>query len=470
MQTHRLFSLFSLLALLSGCSGSDDDGKAPSGVHTPGGGGAEPAPGPTPEGGRRFFLRTPNPDNTSPPMIVADATGNVHGVYPAYAKGGAYYAFCGADCKDADGVRVVRFETPDGTTTNASIALDAQGHPRVLLNAFHKVYYATCDADCGEQASWTVNAIHDHGGKLEVSGEALALDPQGRPRFLMHTYRTYLGIGQGAPQTLWASCDASCGEAASWSFTPMQTENLEEGHLQFDADGTARLAAITQVDVNGTKKEFNAYLECASGCGAEAGWKGIGLGEAFRSETDAFAVRPAIALGLTKAGKPRVALLAKNDASKRELRYYECDDADCTGDHWRGQIISDNAQLGTGLDLALGREGEPRIAYTLGWNIAVASCEHGSCTGGGDNWQLTPVELTKDMPADEIFLYPNCNVSSWFLMSPSIALTPSGELRVGYQARDVSGGFGHPDSKNTDCVAGTDMAWDRLAYLPAIKK
>lgn len=45
--------------------------------------------------GHRFFLPTPAPDNTRRPMIVTDATGNVHGVYPAYANGCAYYAFCG---------------------------------------------------------------------------------------------------------------------------------------------------------------------------------------------------------------------------------------------------------------------------------------------------------------------------------------------------------------------------------------
>lgn len=110
------------------------------------------------------------------------------------------------------------------------------------------------------------------------------------------------------------------------------------------------------------------------------------------------------------------------------------------------------------------------LAYTFGWKIAIASCEHGNCTAGGDNWKLTPVEKGDDMSPDEIFLYPSCNVSAWFLMSPSIAVTPGGELRVGYQARDASGGSGHPDSQNKECVAGTDMAWDRIAYLPAIEK
>ena len=38
--------------------------------------------------------------------------------------------------------------------------------------------------------------------------KALALDPNGHPRFLMHTYRAYLGIGQKPPKTFYAACDA----------------------------------------------------------------------------------------------------------------------------------------------------------------------------------------------------------------------------------------------------------------------
>ena len=43
---------------------------------------------------------------------------------------------------------------------------------------------------------------------------------------------------------------------------------------------------------------------------------------------------------------------------------------------------------------------------------------------------------------------------------------PSGAPRVGYQARDISGGFGNSDPRRlADCRAGTDMTWSRLAVM-----
>ncbi len=49
-----------------------------------------------------------------------------------------------------------------------------------------------------------MNEILDHESKNEVSGEAFALDSQGNPRFLMHVYRAYLGVGQDDPFTWYA--------------------------------------------------------------------------------------------------------------------------------------------------------------------------------------------------------------------------------------------------------------------------
>lgn len=70
------------------------------------------------------------------------------------------------------------------------------------------------------------------------------------------------------------------------------------------------------------------------------------------------------------------------------------------------------------------------------------------------------------MKPDEISLYENCTVGAWFLHSPSIALTNPGKARVGYQARDISGGWESPDpATKADCRAGTDMTWSRLAVM-----
>ena len=126
----------------------------------------------------RFFLPTGEPDNTCRRGVELDPKGGVHAVYPAYAGGRAYYAHCPEGCDGSDDVRVVRFDT-DGPVANAMLALSADGQPRVLLATTTQVYFATCDADCDQSASWTTRMILDHAGEREVTGEALALDPAG---------------------------------------------------------------------------------------------------------------------------------------------------------------------------------------------------------------------------------------------------------------------------------------------------
>lgn len=154
--SHRLCALsiavLSLASFVTGCSSSGSNGTGGSSGGSPGGAN-EP-------GGSRFFLPTGQPDNTSAPSVEVDAAGNTHSVYPAYAHGGAYYAYCGAGCTGSDSTQVVKLET-EGTVTNAMLALDPQGHPRILLSAYRNVYYAQCDADCGNQASWSIAPIID---------------------------------------------------------------------------------------------------------------------------------------------------------------------------------------------------------------------------------------------------------------------------------------------------------------------
>jgi hypothetical protein len=82
---------------------------------------------------------------------------------------------------------------------------------------------------------------------------------------------------------------------------------------------------------------------------------------------------------------------------------------------------------------------------------------------------LTKVELSGDIPPDEIFLWENCTIGAWFLHSPSLALTKDGKPRVGYQARDISGGVTQPDPTKPRCTAGTDMTWSRLSLMTSYK-
>jgi hypothetical protein len=415
--------------------------------------------------GTTFFLPTgATADNTSPPTIQLDGSGVLHAVYPAYAGGGAYYAECPAGCSSEADMKVVSLPTGEATVLNAMLALDAAGHPQVLLATGLGVHYATCAGDCGDPASWTVTQIIQHDGEQDVTGEAFALDPQGRPRFVMHTYIAYLGIGQGAPATEWVACDANCGSPASWTRGQFSEQIWGHNTLRFDATGRAHVMTVALVDDPSGTIHMAAYATCAGDCGSPDAWTTTGLGPVFSLEYEAVTLEDRTAMELTSDGHPRVAFLW-NDGGQRKLAYMRCDAADCTGDGaWTASVLSDSDDLQQGFDIALAAD-HPRIAINLGYNIGLASCDDADCTAEGASWDLKTVEHATDIPTDNIFLFPNCTVGGWLLHDPSLALHADGSPAIAYSARDISaGGVTTTDPGEPACVAGTDMLLGRIAF------
>ncbi len=448
----RRFATLALLAFTFGLVACDDDAGSGTGAGAEGDGASS-----------RFFLGTGSDvDNTAAPRIEIDRDGGVHAVYPAYAGGRSYYAYCPRDCTP-ESLKVVRFET-DGTVANAMLALDGAGRPHVLLSSFSKIYYASCTGDCTTKSGWRQTELLDHGNELEVSGEAFALDSSGRPRFLMHTYRAYLGIGQKPPKVWWAACDADCHDADAWTASQIAEQMWYGSTLRFGPDGRPRVATVAEIELeDGSKMDAAAYVECNGDCTKEASWTGVPLMQVYQSEYEAVALKPTLSMALTKSGAPRIVTIGKQD-DRKAVTYYACD-SDCVGEGWEGVILSDHADVGPGLDLALDANDRPRFVYTLDYDVFLARCDEARCETADAKWDLTKVEAGSDMPPDEIFLYENCHVGAWFLHSPSLALTADGKPRVGYQARDISGGWKNPDPTKPRCEAGTDMTWTRMAVM-----
>lgn len=416
----------------------------------------------------RFFLPTgDHAANTTAPKIEIDKNGGIHSVYPAAFGGDAYYAYCPSNCESENDVSVIRIET-SGTVANAMLALDAKGKPQVLLSTFSRVHYVSCEGDCSKPEAWKNTAIIEHGSDKEVTGNAFALDPQGRPRFLMHTYIAYRGIGQEPPKTEWVSCDDNCHEPTSWKLSTIGDQIFHESELRFDAKGRAHLVTVAQVEEGGKTQEIGAYQLCESDCGNPDSWTGPAFGEAYDDEMEAVSIRPAVSLALTREGHPRALFLGTDSAGKKQIIYLECNENCAEDATWSGIILTDHDKIGDGFDLALDANDHPRIVYTLDYNVGLAHCDGSSCTDENAQWGLTVVEKAEDMPADDIFLYPNCTVGAWLLHTPSIALTPSGLPRVGYQARDISGGWTTTDPTKPACTAGTDMTLSRLAIMPKL--
>lgn len=421
--------------------------------------------------GSFFFLPTGEPDNTSAPTVEVDAQGNTHSVFPAYAGGDAYYSLCKSDgsCTSSETAQVAHFQT-DGTVANAMIVLTADGKPRILLSSYSQVYWGSCEANCGVRASWTFASILNHAGKKQITGEALALDPQGRPRFLMHTYRALFGIGQEAPEESYAQCDQACENPANWRYTVIEKEIWDGSNLRIDAQGHAHVATtVVPFEGNSPQTPVSAYLLCdAAECGAEGAFHGTGFGAPFESMTEAINMYPATSLALTKSGAPRVALIAKSTDGKKQLIYYACNSNCQDGKNWFGTVLTQHDAIGAGVDLALDGNDHPRLVYTFNYNILLRYCDESDCTTETAKWDDGLVEASKNIPADHIFLWENCTIGAWFLHDPSIALTTSGLPRVGYQARDISGGFTRPDPTKPGCTPGTDMTFARLAVMSSV--
>ena len=350
-----------LSVALVGC-GSTSDGSGPDG---------KTAEGP-------FFLPTGEPDNTSAPAIEVDGAGNIHAVYPAYAGGRAYYAFCAAGCSGTDDVKVVRLDTEE-TVANAMLVLDRNDRPHVLLSSFDHVYYAAPDGDPADAASWSTAAIVDHAGDKEVTGPAFAVDANGNLAFVMHTYVAYLGIGQKAPATELATCSGDCLDPASWSYATISGQIFESSQLRFDEAGSMHLATVAHVvDENQSTVLRAAYLRCDADCDAEDSWVGTGLVNAYQNDLEAVGMAPAVSLALTSSGEPRIAVIADVDYN-RQVQYYACDAGCEDTSAWRATALSDLREIGAGIDLEL-FEDKPRIAYTLDYNIGILFCDAADCT------------------------------------------------------------------------------------------
>ncbi|MCL6528035.1 MAG: hypothetical protein K6T57_14290 [Thermaceae bacterium] len=418
--------------------------------------GPDPAPNPGPTQAAPFFLPTPVPENTTDPTVETDAKGNVHFVYAKYARGDAFYAFCPDGCKRPQAVRVVRLET-QGTVDEVMLALDRSGKPHVLMSTYLRVYYARCTGDCTQPSGWQSVVILEHNSSYQVSGEAFALDPQDRPRFLMHSYVT--PFAQRARETFYVACDTNCLEAQGWQAHKIEGEQLwQAAQLRFDPQGRPRAAVVASVkDQNGTYTDVAAYVECNTDCTAEGSWKGTGLAPAYANLTAE--IPYAVSMALTAGGAPRVAFLAKLPSSTPALLYFACE-RDCTNDNWKAINLLSSQKLDAGLDLALDKQDRPRVAFSVNANIGLAHCRS-SCAEPNADWPVAKVEFGSEMKPDQVFPYPGCNVAAWFLRHPSLSIAPDGSLKVAYQALDISGG-GNPQHP---CDAGPDMTFSRFAPI-----
>ncbi len=109
------------------------------------------------------------------------------------------------------------------------LRLDASDRPRIAFYssadgvAVDRVVYASCNANCGVETSWTAQPIAPIAAGNGNRGLDLALDAQGRSRVSFDQYDEPSGLG-------YALCDSGCDQAgATWSAM------LAESSISLDA-------------------------------------------------------------------------------------------------------------------------------------------------------------------------------------------------------------------------------------------
>lgn len=286
--------------------------------------------------------------------FALDPTGRPRFVYYHYnaevdaAGGGAYYAACDAACTTPGNwthTRVTEVTDWSGTVEweileRPALAFTPDGQPRMLaamlplgILRFSGLYYIACDGGCDQVENWHKTLIGQNGD--EFGDWDLAVDGAGRPHMVVAQ-----GWGEGLR---YARCDANCLDAFNWQSTQVEIAPAEELALVLNAQGQPRIAfKMGEFDDSGNNS-FNSlyYLWCNGDCQtATAQW------QRARVETSHH-------------------LLAEWPGSYPPA---------CVGHEWDAWYMLVPS-------LALGPNGEPRIATDVGY---LASCEYDPATG---TWQ-----------------------------------------------------------------------------------
>jgi len=421
-------------------------------------------------------------DQTHSMSVGVDSAGGMHAAFVNASTDTngdyhAYYDYCapGADCGSAAHWTLVNLMTISSSVTimeESQLAVNAQGHPRLIIvttdngDPFMDHYsYAACDSACTNRANWTITDVADTDSGVNVFiGQAnkhfFALDPQGRPRFVLDNGTNYV----------YNVCNSGCANKANWSALTLNgPSDTGTGYntpaLAFNASGQPRMLAPIST---GFFQSDLHYWECsANDCATNAdSWTDVAVISPFSGDAAAYS-----SLRLTHTGQPRFAYYGKPGGAAETLYYYSCNSACTTGAHWSHTSIglapeADFNSSGQEPDLALDSQDEPRLSFqtldnTLGHGLGYAYCNQG-CEAGGTSWQKRVADSNDQLNADWNRLPPaGCTFSSWIGgYRSSLVLDKAGNPRIGYDAQHFSGNCLDPG------LVGSDYTTVRFVFFP----
>ena len=271
----------------------------------------------------------------------------------------------------------------------------------------------------------------------EMPQRSFALDPAGRPRFVYLDRNTlvepdHLGV-------FYAFCDAQCTQQASWQQTritevipsPFRMETLYYPALAFTPDGKPRLATAEFFPLNDGEAML-AYFECNDACTESESWRKVTLlPRGGGSE-------PSADLAIDANGRPRIAFYQEStlDGGKR-LFYLWCNGGCLDAANWQQRDLGLDTFDGQEPDLELDRGGRPRIAYA-DYNtggLGYAWCNEG-CDTANAQWQHKVIETRTDLQTAWNVPFPrdHCDAGLWNSLTPTLAFGADGNAYVAYDA------------------------------------
>jgi hypothetical protein len=394
-------------------------------------------------------------DQTNSISVGVDSAGGMHAGFVNFSTDNsgnyhAYYDFCaaGADCANAANWSLVNLLTIDSDTQtmeDAQLQVNPQGHPRMIIvyedndDPFLDHYnYAACDSGCTSAGNWTVvdvaqatlgaNTFIHEGNK-----HFFALDPQGKPRFILDNGSNYVYV----------FCDTGCTTAGNWSALQLNAASGGEmgfntAALAFNSTGHPRMLASV------TDESFHVnlnYLECnASDCATNANsWSSGPIISPISGEQAVYS-----SLRLTQAGQPRFAYYGTFAGAGETLFYMVCHSGCTTAANWTHRSVGlvpahDFDSSGKSPDLALDSADHPRLSFqvleaSLGHGLGYAWCD-ANCEAAGATWGKAMVDTNDQMNADWDRTTAGCDINTWIGgYRSSLVLDAAGNPRIGHDA------------------------------------
>src|SRR5258708_844311 len=225
-------------------------------------------------------------DQTNSMSVGADSAGGMHAAFANLSTDtngnfNAYYDYCapGLDCANTSNWTVVNLLSVAASATTmdaAQLDLDAQGHPRLVIvtsdfgaGSMDHFNYAACNSNCTIHASWTITevanlAIGNNANIFNGNKHFFALDPQGRPRFIVDNGVNYE----------YHFCNTASTSANSWVTAPMVDSFVSVlaasySSLRLTHSGEPRFAYY---GTPGGSAESLYYFWCHSACTNSANW------------------------------------------------------------------------------------------------------------------------------------------------------------------------------------------------------